>query len=302
MEMRQLEYFVKVADAASFSKAAVILRMAQSTLSRQIGVLEQEVGQRLLLRTGHGATPTAAGIALLEHARAILAIAEHARQELLDLDAMPRGRVTVGLPSLVAQQHGAQLVEEFTLRFPKAMLTIVEGMSLQLREWLVDGRLDIAVLYDPLPVPQLTYIALGSESLALIGSTRAPRLPVGVPVQTLPRYPLVLARAPNAIRTLIDRVIDPRNIDLHVIAEVGSAHTMLAMVSEGVGYTILPESASRILLGRGLQYSRLSAPAIFNNRQLAMPTSRSSTRLIRETAAILRLLNERREDKQLSNG
>lgn len=287
MDIRRLEYFVKVSDMASFSKAAVSLQLAQSTLSRQIAELEQELGQRLLERTGRGARPTEAGRALLEHARAMLAIARHAKQEMLDIDAAPRGRVTVGLPSLVVHEHGAALVRTFNTRFPKATLTLVEGLSLQLREWLVDGRLDVAVLYDPAPAPQLAYTPLDSEALALIGSTSKPKLPATVPVSHLARYPLVLASAPNAIRNLLDGVLRPRNVDLHVIAELASAHASLAMVAQGVGYTVLPESAHRAQGLLNLQAARLSTPAVYNSRQLALPATRPSSRLVRETAAIL---------------
>ncbi|RZL89892.1 MAG: LysR family transcriptional regulator [Variovorax sp.] len=294
MEIRRLEYFVKVAELASFSKAAVVLRMAQSTLSRQIGELELELGQRLLLRTGRGATPTEAGLALLTHARAILSIARHAHQELLDLDASPRGRIAVGLPSLVALQLGGRLVKEFRAKFPMAMLTITEGLSLHLREWLVEGRVDIAVLYDPPPSPQLTYSLLGREPLVLVAPAGKKKLPATAPLHTLPRYPLVLPSAPNAIRTLVDEAIRSKQIVLHVVAEVGAAHTMLTMVAQGVGYTILPESALRTQVSRvPLQVSRLGPPDVRNTLILALPVSRPSTRLVRETVAILEKMDKR---------
>ena len=69
MDLRQLEYFVAVIDSGSFSRAAVVLNLTQPSLSRQIALLEAELGQRLLVRTGHGTTPTEAGEALLVHAR-----------------------------------------------------------------------------------------------------------------------------------------------------------------------------------------------------------------------------------------
>jgi LysR family nitrogen assimilation transcriptional regulator len=294
MELRRLEYFVKVAEMASFSKAAVVLRMAQSTLSRQIGELELELGQRLLLRTGRGATPTEAGLALLTHARAMLSIARHAQQDLLDLDASPRGRIVVGLPSLVALQLGGSLVKAFRAKFPLATLTLTEGLSLHLREWLVEGRVDIAVLYDPPPLPQLIYSVLGREPLVLVAPAGEKKLPATVPLHTLPRYPLVLPSAPNAIRTLVDEALRPKQIELHIVAEVGAAHTMLNMVAQGVGYTILPESALRTQVSRTpLQFARLGPPGVWNTRILALPTSRPSTRLVRETVAILEKTDKR---------
>jgi LysR family nitrogen assimilation transcriptional regulator len=102
MELRQLESLVAIADSGSFSRAAVALDLAQPSLSRQIAQLESDLGQRLLVRTGRGVVPTAAGEVLLLHARAMLDSARRARDELRDMSASPSGRVIVGMPPRVA--------------------------------------------------------------------------------------------------------------------------------------------------------------------------------------------------------
>src|SRR5688500_18807169 len=102
MDLRQLHYFVSIVDAGSFSRAAAALNLAQPSLSRQVALLETDLGQRLLTRTGRGVAPTEAGEALLVHARAMLDIAQRARDELRELHASPGGRVVVGLPPRVA--------------------------------------------------------------------------------------------------------------------------------------------------------------------------------------------------------
>ncbi|GAA4334678.1 LysR substrate-binding domain-containing protein [Pigmentiphaga soli] len=293
MDLRRLEYFVKVVEAASFSRAAIVMRMAQSTLSRQIGELEQELGQQLLVRTGRGVAPTEAGLSLLAHARSMLAIAQHARKELLDLDASPRGRVAVGMPSLIALQFGGRLAKAFQARFPLAVLTLTEGLSLHLREWLVEGRLDVAVLFDPLPSPQLDYTVLAREPLVLVAPAGHKPLPASVPLEALPGYPLVLPSPPNAVRNLLDEALRPAQVSLNIATEVGAAHTMLAMVAEGVGCTILPESALRVsglANGQRLQSASIGPPAIWNSRTLALPKYRPAPRLVRETVAMLKQL------------
>jgi LysR family nitrogen assimilation transcriptional regulator len=289
MDLRRLEYFVKVVETASFSRAAVMLRMAQSTLSRQIAELEQEVGQQLLVRTGRGAKPTSAGLSLLAHARAMLAIAQQARQDLFDLDASPRGRITIGVPSLVALQIGPAVAREFQSRFPLAMLTINEGLSLHLREWLVEGRLDLAVLFDPPPSPQLEYFLLGREPLVLVAPPDSKKLPATVALSALAHYPLVLPSEPNAVRNLLNEVLAPKQIKLHVTAEAGAVYTLLTMVAQGLGYTVLPESATRMQVGTDkLQFARIGPPTVWNSRILALPNHRPSGRLVRETVSILK--------------
>ncbi|ARP95222.1 LysR substrate-binding domain-containing protein [Bordetella genomosp. 13] len=97
-----------------------------------------------------------AGRILLGHARTMLASSQHARRELENLASAPRGHVTIGMLPLVALQCAAALARQFKARFPLAMLTITEGLSLHLRNPLSEDRLDIAVLFDPRPAPLIS--------------------------------------------------------------------------------------------------------------------------------------------------
>lgn len=295
MDLRQLEYFVGVADAGSFSRAAVALNLAQPTLSRQVGLLEAELGQRLLVRTGRGAAPTEAGNALLVHARSMLATAQRARDELRELHESPGGRITIGLPPRVALALSAPLVQRFRERFPRAVISVSEGLSMHLREWLIGGRLDLALLFDPAASPQLDYETLMREPLMLVAPARGMRLPRHVGLAALADYPMVLPSAPNAIRSLVDSVLRPRHIELPLVAEVGAVQTVLSLVEQGVGCTILPESA----LPRAgapapaLQRAAIGPPRIRNTFVLAVPRARPATRLTRETVALLKSLDFR---------
>ena len=128
-----------------------------------------------------------------------------------ELHASPGGRVTVGLPPRVALGLGAPLVQRFRARFPRAAITVSEGLSLQLREWLIAGRLDLALLFDPPASPQLAYRTLMREPLLLVAPAEGVELPSRVGLAALAAYPLVLPRAPNAIRSLVDAVLRPRD-------------------------------------------------------------------------------------------
>lgn len=292
MDLKQLEYLVAVADAGSFSRAAAALNLAQPTLSRQVAVLEAELGERLLVRTGRGASPTEAGHILLVHARAMLGTAQRAREELRDLHESPGGRITVGLPPRVALALGAVLVRRFRERFPRAVISVTEGLSLQLREWLMAGRLDLALLFDPPASPQLAFKTVMREALLLVAPPGV-RLPARVALAALPHYPVVLPSAPNAIRSLLDAVLRPRNVVLDVVAEVGAVHTALALVTQGVAHSILPESAVAHDEGRRLPRAAIGPPAVRNSLVLATPLARPATRLTRGTADLLAALDFR---------
>ncbi|OZI60865.1 LysR family transcriptional regulator [Bordetella genomosp. 11] len=283
MDLRQLAYFVAVADAKSFTRAAVALNLVQSTLSHQIALLEADVGQRLLTRTGRGAVPTEAGAALLLHARAMLNSARKAREELRDLHLNPAGRLAVGLPSQVALSMASPMVSTMRERLPRAIVSISEGISLHLRELLIEGRLDVALLYDPPPSPQLAYRTLTREAFLLVGPAGAPPLPRRVSLAALAGYPMLLPGRGNAIRSQVDSVLAPRGVQLNIVAEAGVVLTLLKLVGDGLGYTAAPAS---MLMHDGnrlrLQTARIGPPAIRNRLVLATPKARPETRLLKE--------------------
>jgi LysR family nitrogen assimilation transcriptional regulator len=302
MELRPLRYFVTVAEAGSFSRAAAVLDLAQPSLSRQIAALETELGQRLLVRTGRGVDLTEAGELLLGHARALLEAAERAGEALRDLQASPRGRVTVGLPPRVALGLSAPLIQRFRARFPHAVITVLEGLSVALRESLIAGRLDLALLFDPSPSPLLRFETLMRERLVLVAPQGTP-LPSRVAASSLGAYSLVLPSAPNAIRALLDRHLALQGIRLEVGAEVGAVGTALTLVAQGAGCSILPESAlAADPRASQLPRALIGPPAIRNQLVLAVPVPRPASRLSRETAQMLRELDFRGADDSLPTG
>ncbi|MDP2679051.1 MAG: LysR substrate-binding domain-containing protein [Rhodoferax sp.] len=288
MDLTRLQYFVAVAEAGSFSRAAAALHMSQPALSRQVLLLEEEVGQRLLERTGRGALPTESGLALLAHARGIFDLAERARMDMHERQLNPRGRLTVGLPPRVAHVLTADLVERFHAQFPEAAITVVEGLSIRLREWLVAGRVDVAIVFDPPPSPQLQQETLVREPLVLI-SVQA--LPQRMRLADVAQRALVMPSEPNALRQLLEQHTRPRGLTLKLVAEVDSVQTVLSLVARGVADTVLPLSATKAwAYPQPLHVAAIHAPAIRNQLVLAVPTARPATRLSRFASQLLREL------------
>lgn len=293
MQLHQLEYFVTVVEYGSISRAAAALHMAQPSVSKQLALLEKSLGQRLLERTGRGVTPTEAGRALLDHARTILNAAAQARLEITDMCAEPTGKIVVGLPNRVALGLCVPLVEQFRRRLPRAMLSVVEGLSLSLREGLIQGRIDVGVLFDPVPTPLLTFETVMSEPLMLFAPVGY-RLPPQIAPEQLGDFALVLPTAPNPIRNLVDAVLLPRNIRLNVVTEVGAVQSALTIVEAGIACSILPESALRISRRRGhVQRVAIGPPVMWNTLVLAQPAARPASRLMKATATLLRALDFR---------
>ena len=293
MDLRQLESFAMVADMGSVSRAATALHLSQPSISRQLSLLEADLGQRLLERHGRGMRLTPAGQALLTHARAMLETARQARRQLMDMHEEPSGRVTVGLPHRVASGLCVPLVERFRQQLPHAMISVSEGLSLSLREDLLQGRLDLALLFDPAPTPLIIAETLMRERLLLVAPHGTP-LKARVSLNELAQWPMILPSAPNPIRSLVDAVLLPKRIGLQIVAEVGAVHSAIALVEHGAGCSILPQSA--LLLAQqapSLPTALIGPPALWNQLVLAMPSARPLTRLQQATAALLRQMDFR---------
>lgn len=289
MDLKQLEYFVSVADLGSFSRAARVLDIAQPAISRQVRALEVELRQSLLLRNGRGAVPTEAGRRLLDHARSILQQVERARADVDGFKHGAVGHVTIGLPPTIARLHTAALVREFRRRFPEATASIVEGLSVDVIDWVTLGRADIGVLYNAQSSATVAIEPLAEEELCLIGSAASAVHARTVRLRDLPRYPLIIPNRPHAIRTLVESRLAAIGLRPQVALEVDAITAIIELAAEGQGYAILPARAvpPGEMAGR-LQVRPIVQPALKSSLGLAMSAVRPTTPIQKATAALLR--------------
>lgn len=291
MDLKRLEYFVAVVEAGGFSKAAAALHLSQSALSQQVAQLERETGHRLLTRNGRGAEATEVGFALLAHAKGIFSLADKARADLRERQKMPAGRITVGLPPRVAQALAGDLIESFRAEYPDAVISVAEALSIHLREWLISGRLDMAIVFDPPPSALLSYEVLAREPLVLVSDKTLPHR-VGL-VEVASRT-LVMPSKPNALRQLLEQEAHACGLSLRVVAEVDAVRTVLNLVARGVASTVMPVSGlQHTEQAAHLHTARIQAPIIRNRVVLAIARSRPATPLGRLTASLLRKLAAR---------
>lgn len=292
MDLKQLEYFVRVAELGSFTRAAQVLDVAQPALSRQVRALELELHEPLLTRTGRGVVPTDAGLRLLEHGHAILHNVAMARDDLLSQRGEPAGRVTVGLPPSLARRLTPLLIECFQREMPKARLEVVEAFSVTIAEWLSSARMDLGLVYSPASHPQIEIEPLLGERLCLIG--RAGSLPArgGLTFAELARYPLVMPQRSQIFRKLMEAQATLTQVKLNVVWEVSSVPVILDLVRAGFGFAALTDSALR---GQGsaggLMEVPLHSPHVVSTLCLVQPATRGATPLVRRTAELLRSLS-----------
>jgi LysR family transcriptional regulator, nitrogen assimilation regulatory protein len=245
MDLKQLEYFLKVAEMGSFTKASSTLNIAQPALSRHVQQLESELGQPLLTRNGRGAVATEAGRTLMEYARGILYQVERAKIELSRTDVTPSTRVSIGLPSSVAKVLTVPLTRAFKQRHPSALLSVTEGLSTSLQEALIAGRLDIALLYNPNSNSQIQVQTLLFEELFLIAntSTATSKLKASISLSNIAHEPLIIPTRPNAIRMLVERELSAFGLAPSIMMEIDGVSAILDLVADGLGKAVLPMNA-----------------------------------------------------------
>jgi LysR family nitrogen assimilation transcriptional regulator len=246
MDFKQLQSFVRVAELGSFTKAAMALNVAQPVLSRQVRLLEVELRQNLLIRNGRGATLTDAGRLLMEHGRGILHQVARAKEEMGRVHGALAGQVALGLPPSLSQRFAVPLIRAFKRALPEAQLSIGEGLSTQMQEWLNTGRIDIAIVYGTTPNPTIELQPLTEESLVLLRPRQSrPRATQRrrVTLHQLAHEPMIMPSRPNAIRMYLENQMAQAGLKPSVVLEVDGISAILDLVLDGMGSALLPEHA-----------------------------------------------------------
>lgn len=293
MDLKQLEYFVRVAELGSFTRAAIELDVAQPALSRQVRLLEVELRQTLLVRNGRGAVPTEAGKLLLDHGRGILHQVERAREDLGRLRGGLAGRVAVGLPNSVARVLAVPLTRAVRETLPEARLSISEGLSSSLQEGLASGRLDIVVLYNAQPSRELDLIPLLEEDLLLV-QARPPGLqedppPGPIALEEVAQLPLVIPTRPNAIRMHVEAGMADIGCRPNVALEIDGVTSILDLVLDGAGSAILSRNALLNSPRPGAYTARqIGTPPLRIRLSLATSLQRPATPVQKATLDLIR--------------
>ncbi|TKC87941.1 nitrogen assimilation transcriptional regulator [Trinickia terrae] len=264
MNLRRLKYFVKIVDIGSLTQAAEVLHIAQPALSQQLITLEDEFQQQLLVRTKRGVTATEAGATLYRHAQLILRQYEQAQADVKSAGQTLSGQVSVGLaPGTGASALSLPLLRTVRARHPNILLYINENFGTTLSELIMNGRMDMAVLYGDKSVHGLSFQLLMNEEMFLVAPRSMGITQDQIPVSGLRDVPLLLPRPYNYLRKYVDEGFARVQMIPNVVAEIESASTLSAAVGAGIGATILPESTARVVAAAGdIVQSRIVSPVI----------------------------------------
>lgn len=291
MDIRELRSFIHVARAGSFSRAASELYIAQPALSRQIAKLEAEIGVHLLVRYGRGVRLTAAGARLLERAEMITHMVNETGEQVRASADEEGGHLAVGLPPTIGMLIGAELIQDFRSQWPRVTLHLREGLSSSLQEWVLDKRVDLAVVYNQPLLDAFDVQPLFSEPMILVGPPGSDPTLREYHIRDLANLPLILPGLPHSNRRLVEQAAIQHGVRLRVELEVDSVALTKQLVKAGAGYSILTRVAIQEEIARGeLVAHRIERPAI---RSMVAITTLKESRPSRLVSAWTEMLQEK---------
>lgn len=291
MEIKQMKYFISIAQNGSLAAAAETIGIAQPSLTHQVKKLEEELGVTLLVRSSRGVTLTEAGSILLKNAQSIVEAVRQAQEDVRLAGEAVSGSVIFGFPSSVCMVLSVPLAETILNDYPLVRFRAVEAMSGFIKDWLNAGSIDMGILYDMNNLRNIESRLLMTEDLhfyAAADNWPLPEYP-GEPVtlRALADLDLVLPSKSHGLRMLIDRVCKSTGHALKVVVEMDSLSQIKTLVARGSAYTILaPASVNSVEQSGDLVGSRIVNPVIRRPVFLVRSAGRKVTRVTREVEAL----------------
>lgn len=287
-DLRQLRYFVTIAEAGSFSKASLTLGIAQSALSHHIGSVESRLGVLLFSRSSKGVELTESGQRFREHARSILAAVEAATNDVRDDGNEPGGLVRLGATLTIAPILIEPLMAQLADVAPRITLRIEERLSPQLLHSVESGELDIAVCFNARDDRRVSAMPVFEEDICLVG---APSL-VGaseteVTLEDALSFPLLLPGRDHILRGMIDRVALFRNRPIEVRHECLSLHSLYAGLRQGLGATLVSKLSALPLWQNGDVVCRPIVDPVVSRRLFVATSTERAVTTAQKTVATL---------------
>ena len=299
MDVARLKTLIHVAELGSLSKAADRLGIAQPALSRQIRLLEAEIGAPLFVRHGRGMAITPIGRQALDHATRAMAELDAMRGVAARVKGSLTGDIRIGVTPTVAEIVAVPLVRALAPAHPALKLRLTAAYSGYLLDWLRRDELDLAVSYDPPPTRSLRIAPVMVEELLLVRAGAARRARPAIPFARLKGERLILPSARHGLRLIMESCAQRADIALDAAIEADSFGAMIDLVRAGFGATVLPLAPIHALTQSGaLNATRLKDPTPERKLVLAFPADRPirpAQRIVGETlVAVCRDLVERK--------
>lgn len=294
-DLRALRYFLAVAEAGSYSEAALQLDVSQPAVSRQLMLLQRAMKTRLFRREGRRYALSEGGSALYRQARRIMDEVDVLEDIVIGADKQPGGRLSVGVPAAVGENVMPAVMASYRAKYPKVAVHLLQSDSTTLANLTVTGKIDVALVYGKPALPELEMRRLADLEMGLVAptgklATRLSPLLQGDKSLSLAQavgLPLILPGQGGELRRLIDRAADGQRVTCNVVMEVDGVNLAKALVAAGLGCMVLAYSGVAAEVARGsLQFLPIVRPHVSWTLSIALRRSK------RETPAMKAMLAE----------
>ncbi|APA86910.2 LysR family transcriptional regulator [Paraburkholderia sprentiae WSM5005] len=269
MNLRQLNYLIRVVEAGNITRAAELLHVAQPALGMQIRQLETELGVELLIRHSRGVAASEAGRLLVERAREILGLVESARYDVAALAGKTREYLSVGLTPSVMSVMSPDLIVKAKECIPDLSVSFTENLSYALVDAVEKGELDLALAFDADERTGLDYIHLLSEELLFVVAPDQATAEGHISAEDLLGWPLILTGPRDSVRRTLEIAAQAIGMTPDIVFEVQSVAAIKRLVALGLGAAILPPAVIREELQQGKLVARhIVDPPLMRNLHL----------------------------------
>lgn len=238
MTLQQLEVFIKVAENRSFTKAGELLALTQSAISHIISSLEIELGFTILNRNRAGVSITNEGQKIFQHALEIVNKVELLKQEASSIIGIESGTLKIGCFPSIAPKILTDIILSYQKKYPKIELKIFEGNYNEIENWVSTGVIDLG--FSAISPENLDFIPLFQDDLMVIVNENHPfSLREKIYINEIEAQSYIMAK--SGCDVLLKQIFKENDVHPNIKFEIEDNNTLLAMVSNGLGISIVPK-------------------------------------------------------------
>lgn len=293
LNLDHVRAFTEVARLGTFSAAAEQLNLTQPAVSQQIAQLEKRLGVALVERLGRRATPTAAGLELLDHAARIDSAVTAALEQLAHYRSGEVGRVRLGTGATAAIFRLPQMLRRLRQRLPSLEITIATGNTSDVVRAVQDNALDVALVTLPAGGRNLEVTPVLDDEFVAVTSREGVKLPARVTPDVMARLPVIMFEPGGQTRLVTDQWFFQGGVELRPSMSLGSVEAIKRLVGVGLGCAILPAVALREPGDRAHLVVRRLSPRLYRKLAIVVRRDKVLQRGLRETVKALRELAEK---------
>lgn len=293
IDVRALRYFSAVAQAGSYSRAALNLDISQPAVSRQVLLLERALKTRLFRRESRGFTLTETGIALYEKAQRILGEVDSLSETVGAAARAPQGRLGLGVSVATGEYLMPGVMQRYRGKYPNVTVHLVQSYTSDLANLLIGGKLDIALLYGTQRHADLELSGLMDLDMGLVlppgkgnwpADTKANRR--GITIREMAGVPLICPAPGADLRRVVQDAFLTHNLAPDIVMEVDGISLAKALVGAGIGCTVLAYNAVHSEVQAGaLRFMPIVNPALQWRLCMAVRRAKPETPAMRAMTA-----------------